>query len=207
MSVSLFLRSENDLNAAAIGLALRLSELLPGAVALPPDEPRSTGIQPGLATLHARRNLLRGGIRRPAGSDENLAQNLRHLRRIAVFQTEGPQRGPCRVRPVKTIDPLRGLGQQLGVLRYHHHCIHARDRLEADDALSQSAFAGFEYPLQLCDHRLRRGRFERINADRLVLQPFHVEGRDYVERGLTLLGRTLDQQQISGLNHANCART
>src|SRR6478609_3915167 len=42
VSASVFLRSENDSNAAAIGLALRLSELLPaGTAALPPEEPRS----------------------------------------------------------------------------------------------------------------------------------------------------------------------
>ena len=166
------------------------------------------GIEPGLGTLYARRNLLRGGIGRPAGSltDENIVQDLCDLRRIAVFQTEGPQRSPRRVRPVKTIDPLRGLGQQLRIFRYHHHRIHARDRLEADDPLPQPAVAGFEYSLQLCDHRLGRGRFERIDADRLVLQPFHVEGCHHVERGLTLRGRALDQQQISGWNDANSTR-
>src|SRR3569833_4363892 len=43
--VSLFLRSQNDSNAAAIGLALRLSVLLPACVAaLPADEPRESSL-------------------------------------------------------------------------------------------------------------------------------------------------------------------
>src|SRR4029453_6437233 len=66
------------------------------------------GVKPRLATLHARRNLLRGSIGRPAGStDENIVQYLRHLRRIAVFQTEGPQRCSLCVGPSNTITPSR----------------------------------------------------------------------------------------------------
>jgi hypothetical protein len=54
---------------------------------------------------------------------------------------------------------LRGLGKQLRIFSDHHHGIHARDRLEADDPLSRAAFVRLKYPLQLAYHRLRRRGF------------------------------------------------
>ena len=56
---------------------------------------------------------------------------------------------------VEPLHPLRHLGEQLGIARHRHHGVHARDRLEADHALADTAVAALEDALELADHRLR----------------------------------------------------
>ena len=78
-----------------------------------------------------------------------------------------------------------------------HMVSHFGDWLEAEHALSDTAVTALKDALELADHRLRRRRLERIDTDRLVAQPFHVEGGDQIERRLPLGGRALDQHQVA----------
>jgi len=63
--------------------------------------------------------------------------------------------------------------------------------------LAETAVAALKDALELADHCLRRGRLERIDADRLVAQPFHVEGGNEIECGLAFGGGALDQHQVA----------
>ena len=164
-------------------------------------------IHAGLGAFDPRCELFRGRIAASGFLTEDVIQYLRHFRCFAILQLERSQRCSGCIGPIEATDPLRGLGKQLRIFCYNHHRVHARDRLKADHALPQSALARFKHPLKFADHCLRRSRFQRIDAHRLILQPFHIEGRDHVERGLTFCGRALDQQQISGLDDTDSART
>ena len=114
-----------------------------------------------------------------------------------MLETIGAQGRAGRVGAVEPLHPLRHLGEQLGIARHRHHGVHARDRLEAHHALADTAVAALEDALELADHRLRGGRLERIDPDRLVAQPFHVESGNQVERRLALRGGALDQDQVA----------
>ena len=165
-------------------------------------------IKSRLRALRARRDLIRRRIagRRGSLSAENVVQDLGGSRRIPVLQAISPQRGAGGVRSIEPLHPLCRFCQQLRVLGDDHHRVHARDRLEAKDPIAQATIAGLKYPLELRDHRLRRGRLERVDADRLIAQPLHIEGRDQVERRLPFGGRALDQQQVARWNDTDRAR-
>ena len=88
--------------------------------------------------------------------------------------------GRCRVSPdrvaascrrvgsVQPLHPLRGALQELGALGDRQDRVHSLHRLKADHALALTTFARFEHPLQFLDHVFWRGRFQRIDADRLI---------------------------------------
>ncbi|MFL5225292.1 MAG: hypothetical protein ACJ8CH_17670 [Microvirga sp.] len=137
---------------AAAAAAAATPALRPGAGAASGVQPAFHASRPGGEIVERRITAAR------TLRDEDVVQHLRDLRRVAEFHPVDAQRRARRVGAVEALHPLGGALQELRVLRHRHHGVHARDRLEANHPLALPALVRFENPLELVDHRLRRGR-------------------------------------------------
>ncbi len=151
--------------------------------------------------------IIGGATGAGAAPHEDVVEHARHLLRIAVAQLIGAQRIATGVGAIEPRDPLRRALQEPRILGDDQHAVHARYRLELDHPLPDPAFLGLEDLLELGDHRIGRGRLQRIEAHRLVAQPLHVEARDRGERIAPLGDGALDHHQVASRVDADGART